>query len=208
MISFPKKFHRDVREGKINLIFKPWDTLKVLRGKIYRSHNLGLLRVLDVDFKKFGDITLDEINRCGFEGMEEFREYLIEHAEGYVDFDNGRIVRIEFEYIGEDIENYKKAMGNVKDSEIFNIKEQLLLLEQKNKIPWIRKTLQLLKEKEYVLSKDLEQVMKIPVDRIKQHMRRLKALHLITSNSRKGYSITPLGVKLLKNLGTKGDDES
>ncbi len=208
MIGFPKQFHEDVREGKINLIFRPWDTLKVLRGKIYRSHNLGLLRVLDVDFKKFEDVTLDEVKRCGFDSMEAFTEDLTEQSERDIDFDNDRVVRIEFEYIGEDIENYKKAMGNVKDSEIFNIKEQLLVLEQKNKTPWIRKTLQLLKEREHMFSKDLEPIIKIPADRIKQHMRKLKALHLVSSSSRKGYSITPLGIKLLKHLSSKRADNS
>ncbi len=200
MLIFPKDFYEDIREGKITLTFKVWDTLRVLKGKIYRSHNLGLLRVLDVDFKKVRDITLDEIKRCGYESMEDFYGDLIEHFDRSIDFELDRIVRIEFEYIGEDIENYKKAMGNVKDSEIFNIKEQLLVLEQKNKTPWIRKTLRLLKENEYMFSKDLEPLIKIPADRIKQHMRKLKALHLISSNNRKGYSITPLGSKLLKNL--------
>ncbi len=203
MIIFPKRLYNPIKEGKITLTFKSWDTLKVLRGKIYRSHNLGLLRVYDVDFVKKSDITIDEVKRCGYESMEEFQQYLIEQPDIDVQPGWDRVVRIEFEYIGEDIENYKKAMGNVKDSEVFNIKEQLVVLEQKNKTPWIKKTLKLLKENGYMFSKDLEPIIQIPSDRIKQYMKRLKALHLISSNSRKGYSITPLGSKLLKHLNSK-----
>ncbi len=202
MMMFKKKFYLDIKEGRITLAFRAWNTLKVLRGKLYRSHNLGLLRVIDVDFKKLGDITTEEVQRCGFDDMEELKEALIEQPDReslYLD----RAVRIEFEYIGEDIENYKKAMGNVKDSEIFNIKEQLLVLEQKNDKPWIKKTLQLLKERGYMFSKDLEPLINIPSDSIKQYMRRLKALHLLSSNSKRGYAITPLGSKLLKHLSTK-----
>ncbi len=206
MISFEKRFYDNIREGRITLAFRHWDTLRVLRGKIYRSHNIGLLRIIDVDFKRIQNITIDEIKRCGFETMEEFNADFSLHAETEVDFERDRAVKIEFEYIGEDIENYKKSMGNVKDSEIFNIKEQLLVLEQKNQAPWIRKTLQILKDQGYIMSKDLEPEIDIPSDTIKNFMRNLKALHLISTNTRKGYSITPLGSKLLRHLCSKDDD--
>jgi hypothetical protein len=200
VIYFDKKFHEAIREGRLTLTFRLWDTLRVLRGKIYRSHNLGLLRVLDVDFKRLKNVALEDIKRCGYEGIEDFYEELSKHTELDLDPEKDRVVRIEFEYIGEDIENYKKAMGNVKDSEIFNIKEQLLVLEQKHQTPWIRKALQLLKDNTYMFSKDLEPKINVPSERIKVFMRRLKTLHLVASDNRKGYSITPLGVKLLKHL--------
>ncbi|MBF0345180.1 MAG: hypothetical protein HQL06_13245 [Nitrospirae bacterium] len=206
MIWFEKRFYDGVKDGRITLTFRFWDTLRVLRGKIYRSHNLGLLRIIDVDFRRVQSITLDEVRRCGYESMDEFKEDIVKYAEGEVDFEKDRVVKIEFEYIGEDIENYKKSMGNVKDSEIFNIKEQLLILEQKNDTPWIKRTLQLLKEQGYLLSKDIEPVVDMPSDRIKVFMRKLKALHLISSNTRKGYSITPLGSKLLRHLSSKDEE--
>ncbi len=206
MIWFEKRFYDGVREGRITLTFRFWDTLRVLRGKIYRSHNLGLLRIIDVDFKRFQGITLDEVRRCGYDSMDEFREDIVNYSETDVDIERDRVVRIEFEYIGEDIENYKKAMGNVKDSEIFNIKEQLLMLEQKNDTPWIKRTLQVLKDQGCLLSKDLEPVVDMPSDRIKNFMRKLKALHLISSNTRRGYSITPLGSKLLRHLSSKDEE--
>ncbi|MBF0564141.1 MAG: hypothetical protein HQK89_02750 [Nitrospirae bacterium] len=206
MILFDKQFYDPIKEGKITLTFRLWDTLRVLRGKIYRSHNLGLLRIVDVDFKKLSSITPEEMKRCGFESFGEFKEDFEKYADAEVDFEKDRAVKIEFEYIGEDIENYKKSMGNVKDSEIFSIKEQLLILEQKNQTPWIRRTLQMLKEQGYILSKDLEPVIDIPSDRVKTFMRKLKALHLISSNTRKGYSITPLGSKLLRHLSNRDEE--
>ena len=123
MIVFTKKYHEGVKEGKITLTFRPWDTLKVLRGKIYRAHNLGLLKVIDVDFKWLSNITQEEMRHCGYRNADEFREDYERLAHREVDFDLERSVRVEFSYIGEDIENYKKAMGDVKDSELFNIKE-------------------------------------------------------------------------------------
>ncbi len=207
MILFEKRLHDNIREGKITLTFRLWDTLKVLRGKIYRSHNLGLLRVLDVDFKKIQHITPEEVRRCGYDTLDDLKTSFSNDDEMDMDDEYERVVRIEFEYIGEDIENYKKAMGNVKDSEIFKIKEQLLVLEQKNKTPWIRKTFQLLKDKDCMLTKDLEAELGIPAERIKQYMRKLKTLHLVSSNSRKGYSITPLGSKLLKHFNARHDNE-
>ncbi len=203
MFRFSRKLYDDIKAGKITLTFQPWETLRVLRGKIYRARHVGLLRVLDVDFKKLSEITPEEIKRCGYASMEEFMSDFEEFAEREIDFERDRAVRIEFEYIGEDIENYKKAMGNVKDSELYDLKEQLIIADQKNAKPWIIKTLRLLREQGYIPSKDLEKRLKIPADRIKQNMKKLKAMNLITSHQRKGYGITPLGVKVLKTLSTE-----
>ena len=172
MFRFLKKYHDDIKNGKITLTFQPWDTLRVLRGKIYRAHKLGLLRVLDVDFKRLSEITPDELKRCGYDSYEAFCREFEAMAEKKVDFKTERAVRIEFEYIGEDIENYKKAMGNVKDSELYNLKEQLIIADQKNAKPWIIKTLRLLRENGYIPSGDLEKRLKIPAERIRQNMKR------------------------------------
>jgi hypothetical protein len=200
MLLFTRKYHEDIQEGKITLTFRPWDTLKVLRGKIYRAHNLGLLKVLDVDFKQLSDITLEEIKRCGYKNMNEFKEDFNSLAGKEVDFEFERAVRIEFGYIGEDIENYKKAMGDVKDSEIFNIKEMLLKIEQKGTKQWAIKTLQVLKKKNYASPRDMEKPLRLPAEKIKQNMKKLKALNLVMSDVRTGYTITPLGMKILKSL--------
>ncbi|MCI4626298.1 MAG: hypothetical protein L3V56_10095 [Candidatus Magnetoovum sp. WYHC-5] len=208
MLGFDKKYHESIKEGKITLAFRFWDTLRVLRGKIYRAHNLGLLRILDVDFRKVSSITAEDARRCGFASVDDFVCELVDMSDVDIDFENDRVVRIEFEYIGEDIENYKKAMGNVKDSEIFNIKEQLIVLEQKSNTPCIRKTLQILKKNAFIQTKELETNLEIPPERVKVFMRKLKALQLVTSNNRKGYSITPLGIKLLKHLRSKEEEQA
>lgn len=200
MIVFTKKYHDAIREGKITLTFRPWETLRVLRGKIYRANQVGLLKVLDVDFKKLAGTTLEEARQCGYKSMDEFREDFQRLAKRDVDFERERAVRIEFEYIGEDIENYKKAMGDVKDSELFDIKEKLLKIEQRGKNQWAVKTLELLKKKEHISFAEMEKALKSPSDRVRQRMKKLKALNLTSSDSRTGYSITPLGVKLLKSL--------
>jgi len=200
MITFTKKYHDAIKEGKINLTFRSWDTLRVLRGKIYRAYNLGLIKVLDVDFKKLAAISTEEIKRCGYKNAEEFQEDFQHIARRDVDFKIERAVRIEFEYIGEDIENYKKAMGDVKDSELFDIKEKLLKLEQKGKKQWAVKILELLKKKEYVTPEAMEKALKSSPDRVKQSMKKLKALNLTAKDRKMGYSITPLGVKLLKSM--------
>jgi hypothetical protein len=200
MIVFTKKYHEAIKEGKITLTFRAWDTLKVLRGKIYRAYNLGLIKVLDVDFKKLENITIEEVKSCGYKNMEEFRDDFQKIAKRDIDFDRERAVRIEFEYIGEDIENYKKAMGDVKDSELFDIKEKLLKLEQKGKKQWAVRALELLRKKDYMSFTEMERALKTPSEKVRQRMKKLKTLNLTSSDSKMGYSITPLGVKLLKSM--------
>ncbi|UCG78008.1 MAG: hypothetical protein JSV21_10670 [Nitrospirota bacterium] len=200
MIEFTRKYHEGVKEGKITLTFRPWDTLRVLRGKIYRAYNLGLLKVHDVDFRQLASVTLEEAKRCGYANMDEFRDDFEALAGREVAFDFERCVRIEFSFIGEDIENYKKAMGDVKDSEIFNIKEMLLKLEQKGTKQWAIKALQVLKKKETVMPKEMEKPLKLSAEKVKQNMKKLKELNLVMSDNRTGYYITPLGMKILKSL--------
>lgn len=200
MIVFTKKYHEAIKEGKITLTFRAWDTLKVLRGKIYRANNVGLIKVLDVDFKKLATVTLEEVRQCGYRTMEEFREDFQKIARRDIDFERERAVRIEFEYIGEDIENYKKAMGDVKDSELFDIKEKLLKIEQRGKKQWAVRALELLRKKEYISFSEMERALRTPSDRVRHRMKKLKALNLTSSDSKMGYSITPLGVKLLKSM--------
>ena len=200
MIVFTKRYHEAIKDGKITLTFRAWDTLKVLRGKIYRANNVGLIKVLDVDFKRLATVTLEDARQCGYKNMEEFREDFQKIARREIDFERERAVRIEFEYIGEDIENYKKAMGDVKDSELFDIKEKLLKIEQRGKKQWAVRALELLRKKEYIPFTEMERALRTPSDRVRQRMKKLKALNLTSSDTKIGYSITPLGVKLLKSM--------
>lgn len=200
MFRFLKKYHEAIKAGKITLTYQPWDTLRVLRGKIYRARHLGLVRVLDVDFRKLSEVTEEEARRCGADSLETFRSDLEELAGREIDFDTERAVRVEFEFIGEDIEDYKKSMGNVKDSELNYLKEQLIIQDKKSAKPWVIKTLQLLRDQGHISAKDLEARLNVPAEQFRQNMMQLKELNLIRSSQKKGYSITPLGVKVLRSL--------
>lgn len=200
MFRFLRKYHDDIMAGSITLTFQPWETLRVLRGKIYRAHNIGLLKVLDVDFRKLSDVTPEELKRCGYSTFDKFLDEYETAAEREVTPEDERSVRIEFEFIGEDIENYKKAMGNVKDSELYRLKEQLIIADQKSTKPWIIDTLNLLRGSDYMSSVELEKKLKVPAARIKRNMSKLKTMNIVRSNLRKGYGITQLGVKVLRTI--------
>jgi hypothetical protein len=100
--------------------------------------------VLDVSFRKLADISLNEIKKSGFRSFHDFRDSFEEGARRTVDFKDESAVRIEFEYLGEDIENKKRLMGKVTPMELFEIKQSLLLLEEKSESPWVVKTLEVL----------------------------------------------------------------
>ncbi len=208
MLVFDRIRRDGIKAGTITLAFRYWDTFKFLKGKIYRAQNVGYLRVLDVNFKDLMDITEEEIRCAGYETFEDFRHHFMKALDYDADYnyETERAVRIEFEYLGENIEDYQRAMGNIKESDIFNIKEQLLILEQKSFKPWIAKTLQLLKQQGHVRFKDLEKPVDIPPDMIKMFMIKLKQLQLISSSEAQGYSITPLGTKVLKHLNSRYND--
>jgi hypothetical protein len=203
MLSFSKKYHEAIKAGKITMSFRDWKTLNVQKNKIYKSCNLGLLKVLDVSFRKLADLSLNEIKKSGFRSFHDFRDSFEEGARRTVDFKDESAVKIEFEYLGEDIENKKRLMGKVTPMELFEIKQNLLSLEEKSGSPWVVNTLEVLENAGPQKIEDLAKALKMPPDEIRMNMCKLRDLSLIASNNKRGYSITPLSLKILGMLRKK-----
>ena len=203
MLSFSKKYHDAIKAGKITMSFRDWKILIVQKNKIYKSSNLGLLKVLDVSFRKLADISLSEIKKAGFKSLQDFKGNFEEVARRAIDFRTESAVKIEFEYLGEDIENKKRLMGKVTPMELFEIKQNLLSLEEKSGSPWVVKTLEVLENAGSQKIEDLGKALKMSPDEVKMNMRKLRGLSLIASNNKRGYSITPLSLKILGMLRKK-----
>ena len=203
MLSFKQKYHDAIKSGKITMSFRDWKTLNVQKNKIYKSFNLGLLKVLDVSFKRLADIPLIEIQKSGFRNFQDFKEGFEESAKRAVDFKMESAVKVEFEYLGEDIENKKRVMGKVTPMELFEIRQKLMALDEKSESHSLIKLLLLLEKTGPLKIEDIEKSIKIAPDAIKMNIRKLKELSLVSSNSRRCYSITPLSLKILGNLKKK-----
>jgi len=203
MLSFKQKYHEAIKSGKITVSFRDWKTLNVQKNKIYKSLNLGLLRVLDVSFKRLADIPLIEIQKSGFRSFQDFKESFEESARRAVDFKMESAVKVEFEYLGEDIENKKRLMGKVTPMELFEIRQKLMSLDEKSEAQSIVKLLLLLEKTGPLKLEDIEKAIKVAPDAIKLNIRKLKELSLISSNSKRCYSITPLSLKILGNMKKK-----
>ena len=197
MLSFKPKYHEKIKTGAITLSFRDWKTLNVQKNKIYKSYNLGLLKVLDVSFKKLSDIPLNEIKKSGFKGLRDFRQSFEESAKRAVDFKKDSAVKIEFEYLGNDIENKKRLMGKVTPMELFEIRQKLLALDENGGFGWAVKILLDLEKRGPLRIEDIGLSIKIAPDSIKLNMRKLKELSLISNNSKRFYSVTPLSLKIL-----------
>jgi hypothetical protein len=197
VLSFKPKYHEKIKTGAITVSFRDWKTLNVQKNKIYKSYNLGLLKVLDVSFKKLADIPLNEMKKSGFKSFQDFKESFEESARRRVDFKTDSAVKIEFEYLGDDIENKKRVMGKVTPLELFEIRQKLLALDENGGSGWAVKILLDLEKKGPLKIEDLEKSIKIAPDAIKMNIRKLKELSLISSNSKRFYSVTPLSLKIL-----------
>lgn len=203
MLSFKEKYHEEIKAGKITVSFRDWKTLNVQKNKIYKSCNLGLLKILDVSFKKLADIPFNEIKKSGFRSLQDFRDSYEETARRAVDFQTESAVKIEFEYLGEEIANKKTLMGKVTPMELFEIRQKLLALDEKSGSPWVVKILQLLEKRGPLKLEDIEKSIKMTPDAIKLNIRKMKELCLISSNSKRRYSATPLSLKILAILKNK-----
>lgn len=198
MILFSQKSHEDIKKGKITLAFRAWNTLNLQKNRIYKSYNIGLLRVLDVTFKKTAEVTMSEVKKCGFKSLRAFKDGYEEDAKREVDFKTETAVRIEFEYLGEEIESKKRPMGKVTLMELYSIKQKISAMEEKSGSPWIVKILRSLSRNGSTDSKDLQKLLRTSPDKIRVNIRTLRELNLIYGSGRKGFSITPLSSKLLK----------
>lgn len=203
MLSFKEKYHEEIKAGKITVSFRDWKTLNVQKNKIYKSCNLGLLKILDVSFKKLADIPFNEIKKSGFRSLQDFKDSYEETARRAVDFQTESAVKIEFEYLGEEIANKKTLMGKVTPMELFEIRQKLLALDEKSGSPWVVKILQLLEKRGPLKLEDIEKSIKMTPDVIKLNIRKMKELCLISSNSKRRYSATPLSLKILAILKNK-----
>ena len=197
MLSFKPKYHEKIKTGAITVSFRDWKTLNVQKNKIYKSYNLGLLKILDVSFKKLADIPLYEMKKSGFRSFQDFRDSFEESARRTVDFKSDSAVKIEFEYLGDEIEDKKRLMGKVTAMELFEIRQKLLALDDNSGSCWAVKILLDLEKKGPLRIEDLEKSIKIEPDAIKMNMRKLKELSLISSNAKRCYSVTPLSLKIL-----------
>jgi len=203
MLSFKQKYHEEIKAGKITVSFRDWKTLNVQKNKIYKSINLGLLKIHDVSFKKLADIPLTEIKKSGFKSFNDFKDSYKESARRAVDFKTESTVKIEFEYLGDDIEDKKRVMGKVTPMELFEIRQKLLALDEKSGSPWVVNILLLMEKKGPQKIEDLEKSIKMTPDAIKMNIRKLKELSLISSNRKRCYSATPLSLKILGILKKK-----
>jgi len=197
VLSFKPKYHEKIKTGAITVSFRDWKTLNVQKNKIYKSYNLGLLKILDVSFKKLADIPLYEMKKSGFRSFQDFRDSFEESARRTVDFKSDSAVKIEFEYLGDEIEDKKRLMGKVTAMELFEIRQKLLTLGGNSGSCWAVKILLDLEKKGPLRIEDLEKSIKIEPDAIKMNMRKLKELSLISSNAKRCYSVTPLSLKIL-----------
>jgi hypothetical protein len=197
VLSFKPKYHEKIKTGAITVSFRDWKTLNVQKNKIYKSYNLGLLKILDVSFKKLADIPLYEMKKSGFRSFQDFRDSFEESARRTVDFKSDSAVKIEFEYLGDEIEDKKRLMGKVTAMELFEIRQKLLALDDNSGSCWAVKILLDLEKKGPLRIEDLEKSIKIEPDAIKMNMRKLKELSLISSNAKRCYSVTPLSLKIL-----------
>ena len=94
-------------------------------------------------------------------------------------------------------------MGKVTPMELFEIRQKLMALDEKSESHTIVKLLLLLEKTGPLKIEDIDKSIKIAPDAIKMNIRKLKELSLISSNSKRYYSISPLSLKILGNLKKK-----
>jgi hypothetical protein len=200
MIRFPHRHHEPIKRGLITLAFRDWKTLNLQKDRVYKSGNLGLLRIVDVGFRKLDEIGFEEIKKCGCRNIHEFREEYEEVADRKIDFHNECSVRVEFEYIGKEIQDRKKLLGKVSLLELYELKFKILALDGETPRRGLVDTMKALAGSDSSTLEGLGEVLHIPISTVISNTQTLRRLNLVRSKGGKGVIATPLSLKLLKIL--------
>ena len=126
MLLFPDDEHDKIRAGAITLTFRDWDKIRVEAGKEYKSFGLGFVRVEEVGYVDVKKISQEDLEAAGFMDMEDFKTIFRKRNPGF-NFGSGRVIRIQFSYLGSDNRSASRVKPNEK--EFITIMERLVEID-------------------------------------------------------------------------------
>jgi len=186
-----------IKAGTISLQFRKWKKPTVRKGSRIKTA-LGVIEITDVEEIATERISNEDAVQAGYNERKELLDGLNKIAEG-------KTYKIGVRYYSEDPRIALRENTDVSDKDLDAIKQKLERLDKYSKEgSWTLKVLHLIRDNPQVRAADLARKMKKEKNALKVDIRKLKNLGLTISHE-VGYSISPLGEKMLERMA---DNES
>lgn len=196
MLLFGRAERAAVKAGKITVAFRNWDTPRLLPGKTYRSHDLGLIFVERAEKVPISAISEEDARLAGARNLKSLLSaYMRRHPDCNPRTDH--CVRIQFRYLGDDQEESQKARETrLTHQELEEIAQRVREIDARSKGNGCTlEILGILARQEWRTSKELAKAVKLNADQVKRRMALLKREALVESSSQQGYRLTPRGMR-------------
>lgn len=181
-----------IKSGTITLQFRKWKKPSIRKGSRIKTA-LGVVEIADIEEIPLNKISDDDAVSAGYQDRKELVNSINSIAEG-------KIYKIGVRYYSEDPRIALRENTDVSDEDLNAIKLKLERLDKYGKEgSWTLRVLHLIRDNPQVRAADLAKRMKKEKDALKIDIRKLKNLGLTISHE-VGYSISPLGEKVLKRM--------
>jgi hypothetical protein len=184
---FREDILQGIAEGRVTLAFRRWRRAPPAAGATLRTA-VGVLRFDGVTAIDEGDITPDDVRRCGL-SLDELR--------ASIDGD-GTLLRIEVRLAGGDPRVVLR--DHVPQAhELDAIAARLARMDRAASAPWTTQYLRLVGERPAVAARVLAPLADAELPPFKRRVRQLKELGL-TESLEVGYRLSPRGRAVLERL--------
>lgn len=181
-----------IKSGTITLQFRKWKKPSIRKGSRIKTA-LGVVEIADIEEIPLNKISDDDAVSAGYQDRKELVNSINSIAEG-------KIYKIGVRYYSEDPRIALRENTDVSDKDLNAIKLKLERLDKYGKEgSWTLRVLHLIRDNPQVRAADLAKKLKKEKDALKIDIRKLKNLGLTISHE-VGYSISPLGEKVLKRM--------
>lgn len=176
-----------IAEGRVTLAFRRWRKAPPAEGSTLRTA-VGVLTFTRVTTIDEGDITDDDLRRCGMSAQELQRSLAGE----------GALLRIELRLTGAD-PRIALRDARPREDELADVAARLARLDRASDAAWTARYLQLIDDHPAVVSRELAEEVGADLPAFKRRVRRLKDLGL-TESLGVGYRLSPRGRLVLDHL--------
>lgn len=176
-----------IAEGRVTLAFRRWRKAPPAEGSTLRTA-VGVLTFNRVTTIDDGDITDDDLRRCGMSARELQRSLAGE----------GTLLRIELRLTGPD-PRIALRDARPREDELADVAARLARLDRASDAAWTARYLQLIDDRPAVVSRELAEEVGADLPAFKRRVRRLKDLGL-TESLDVGYRLSPRGRLVLDHL--------
>ena len=182
---------KKIKEDEISLAFRKWKKKRVKKGSLIKT-SIGLIKILDITEITANEISHQDASKAGYDELHELREIL--------DSKEGTVYKIILQYHSEDPRIELRNRTEVSVAELETIKTKLERFDQYSKQgDWTLAVLHLIEENPKLKASELAKLLQMDKHRLKINIRKLKNLGLTISHET-GYSLSPLGIAVLKKL--------